>query len=49
MDVFSTACVIVEIMNDGRPLFSLDQLLQYKNKKFDPNETLFEIFFSQSD
>jgi len=40
MDVFSTGCVIAEILMDGEPLFDLAKLTQYRKGSFDPKEEL---------
>lgn len=36
MDVFSLGCVIAELFSDGHALFTLSQLLQYRDDKYDP-------------
>ena len=40
MDIFSAGCVIAEVMTDGSPIFDLERLRQYSNKKLDPLEIL---------
>ncbi|KAJ6246698.1 phosphoinositide 3-kinase regulatory subunit 4 [Anaeramoeba flamelloides] len=36
MDLFSLGCIISELYLDGEPLFSLSELLQFREKKFVP-------------
>jgi len=40
MDIFSTGCVIAEILMNGLPLFDLAGLTQYRKGLFDPTEKL---------
>ncbi|OZJ02366.1 hypothetical protein BZG36_04469, partial [Bifiguratus adelaidae] len=37
MDVFSLGCVIAELFLEGTPIFSLSQLLKYRNGEYDPS------------
>eukprot|EP00041_Stephanoeca_diplocostata_P038124 m.1478883 g.1478883 ORF g.1478883 m.1478883 type:complete len:1480 (+) comp25166_c0_seq2:165-4604(+) len=40
MDIFSLGCVIYELMTDGKVLFTLPDLLSYRQGKFDIEEPL---------
>ena len=40
MDIFSTGCVIAEILMNGLPLFDLARLQQFRRGTFDPTEEL---------
>ena len=40
MDIFSAGCVIAEIHMDGEILFSRARLINYKENKLNPRETL---------
>lgn len=40
MDIFSTGCVIAEILMNGLPLFDLARLQQYRRGFFDPTDEL---------
>ncbi|KAG5438557.1 hypothetical protein PCANB_002661 [Pneumocystis canis] len=40
MDIFSLGCVIAEIFLEGIPLFTLSQLLKYRQGEYDPASTL---------
>ena len=39
-DTFSVGCVIAELFLDGRALFDLSQLLQYKKRQLEPASLL---------
>lgn len=43
MDVFSAGCVIAELFLEGTPLFTLSQLLRYKEGKYDPSSAVSKI------
>ena len=43
MDVFAAACAIAELWRDGSPTFTLSQLFQYRNGKFDVDTVLTQI------
>ncbi|EMR11180.1 hypothetical protein PNEG_00773 [Pneumocystis murina B123] len=40
MDIFSLGCVIAELFLEGIPLFTLSQLLKYKQGRYNPISTL---------
>jgi phosphoinositide-3-kinase regulatory subunit 4 len=40
MDIFSTGCVIAEILMDNLPVFDLANLQKYRRGTFDPSEEL---------
>jgi len=42
-DIFSVGCVIAELFSDGRRLFDLPQLLNYKAGTYSPEESLREM------
>ena len=42
-DIFSVGCVIAELFSDGRRLFDLPQLLNYKAGTYSPEESLKEM------
>ena len=39
-DIFSVGCVIAEIFTDGQVLFNHEQLLAYKDNKYDPTQII---------
>ncbi|PVZ99891.1 hypothetical protein BB558_004076 [Smittium angustum] len=43
MDIFSLGCVIAELFLEDSPLFTLSQLLKYRNGVYDPMEKLSKI------
>ncbi|KAJ1976741.1 Serine/threonine-protein kinase [Dimargaris verticillata] len=43
MDVFSLGCVIAELFLEGKPLFTLSQLLQYRSGEYSPQMDLTTI------
>ncbi|KAJ1967669.1 Serine/threonine-protein kinase, partial [Dispira parvispora] len=43
MDIFSLGCVIAELFLEGKPIFTLSQLLQYKSGEYDPTPELAKI------
>ncbi|KAJ1922677.1 Serine/threonine-protein kinase [Tieghemiomyces parasiticus] len=43
MDVFSLGCVIAELYLEGKPVFTLSQLLQFRSGEYDPTEALAAI------
>ncbi|KAJ3310175.1 Serine/threonine-protein kinase, partial [Gonapodya sp. JEL0774] len=43
MDVFSVGCVIAELFLDGHPLFTLAQLLRYRDGTYDPSVEINKI------
>jgi hypothetical protein len=45
MDIFSLGCVIAELFLEGQPLFTLSQLLQYRNGLYDPAASINKVSF----
>lgn len=45
MDIFSLGCVIAELFLEGEPLFTLSQLLQYRNGLYDPAASINKVSF----
>ncbi|TIB65191.1 hypothetical protein E3P78_00691 [Wallemia ichthyophaga] len=43
MDVFSAGCVIAELFLEGTPLFTLSQLLRYKEGNYNPSSVISQI------
>ncbi|KAH6574933.1 hypothetical protein BASA62_002193, partial [Batrachochytrium salamandrivorans] len=43
MDIFSIGCTIAELFLEGAPLFTLSQLLEYRNGVYDPTTHLEKI------
>ncbi|KAJ1980792.1 Serine/threonine-protein kinase [Dimargaris xerosporica] len=43
MDIFSLGCVIAELFLEGKPLFTLSQLLQYRSGEYNPQTDLTTI------
>ncbi|KAJ3325684.1 Serine/threonine-protein kinase [Boothiomyces sp. JEL0866] len=43
MDIFSLGCTIAEIFLEGTPLFTLSQLLSYRQNSYDPESALSKI------
>jgi phosphoinositide-3-kinase regulatory subunit 4 len=43
MDIFSVGCVIAELFLDGTPIFTLSQLLRYRQGEYDPTQIISRI------